>query len=274
MRFSAFLVLAVLATGCASRIRNTGTELAPFPEGTPLKELRKSGYWIRVEDPEGVRPFIHPVDVQKQYGVRKPLPPTQLADNETSRAIAFVVAPPTWTTTKGFPEDAEERAEDARNATEQLKQSLTREEEILFTIRERTYRYILRAYPHPVRVRYAYRESDPLIQKNRLITIEMRVVDIKRGDAWLRYTLGYGLGQSRIQIVGELFEGPERRKVGEFVIRRGHGGFSQSGLNTEVLRDDYTLKYAAEAGLRIIWEELPKMLPGVTIEPLEPGATQ
>ncbi|MBI1290387.1 hypothetical protein GC173_03990 [bacterium] len=274
LRFLLLPCVLALVVGCASKIKPVGPEMLPFPEGAEIKEVNRKGFRLRIESQDSLRPFIQSEEVQRELGRRKSeiQPPTVLADGETSRGIVFILAPPVWDSPKGFHEDRERGAKDV-NKDPDLALAPTREDHLLFTLRERLYRYLLRAYPYPVRTRYAYRLSDPLIQKSRMITIETRITDIKRGDAWIRYVIGYGLGQSRIQIQGEILEGLERRKIGDFVIRRGHGGFSQSGLNPEVLMDDYALKYAIEASVRIICEELPEVLPGVTIEAIVPEET-
>src|SRR5690606_27014092 len=73
-------------------------------------------------------------------------------DLETAQPVLFIVLPPVW-------------ASDLRLDPEQ-------EDEVIFTIRERFYRYLLREYPHPVRVRYSYIPTDPLMEGYRVINVQ------------------------------------------------------------------------------------------------------
>ncbi|CAN5480070.1 hypothetical protein BH09SUM1_BH09SUM1_28790 [soil metagenome] len=245
-RYSLLIVLicaALFASSCASRVKNTGT----LSDYSQFNCINKKGMKLRL-NPEALK--AKPATPEEVTGKRPdPANPQHLipalADDMTTRAIVFVVAEPTWDSAKGFKEPE-------------------KEDTIQFTIRERFYRYLLRVYAHPVRVRYNYRKSDPLIQDSRVITLKPHVTDIKRGEGLPRYLLGYGLGQTRLQVEGEIYEGiSDPVKIGEFAFRVGHGGYAQNGWNTDVLKDDYCLRYAAEQGILEFTAELPKFLPGV-----------
>jgi hypothetical protein len=233
----AMILPLLVATGCQSRLRRTDWQPTGGQAPRKLTVHHDHGLWLALEPQTHIRPYLD-----------EPLQ-TLADDGLTTRAVCFVVSPVSWTAAKGFPNEPE------------------REEGILEVVRERTYRYLLRRYKHPVRVRWAFQQSDPLTADARIITIESYVTDIKRGDAIPRYLIGFGLGQARIQIEGEIFEGRERRRIGQFGIRRGHGAYAQNGFNTRVLKDDYVLKYAAEEAVADLTAVLQEYLHGVDIIP-------
>jgi hypothetical protein len=240
----ALLLAALSLSGCASRLKHTESYY-PLPfEGEPVVVKDEKGFRLALL-PEENRPYIPPPGSIERDEDEAIAPVTQPRDGETTRALAFVIEEPEWT---AEPLDEEEG-----------------EDKVIFTLRERFYRYLLRTYPHPVRARYAVRRSDTKIQDCRLVSIQVRVTDTKTGYGPVRYFLGYGLGQSRLQIEGEIFEGIERRKIGEFAIRRAHAGYAQSGWNPDVWNDDYVLRYAADEIVIEVVEEIAKHLPAADI---------
>ena len=86
----------------------------------------------------------------------------------------------------------------------------------------------------------------------------------------MRYLLGWGAGSVEIQIEGRIWEeGEERRLVAEFVLREWHSGYAQSGMNTQVLKPEYCLRYAAEEIILEFCLILPEHFPGTLFEPLQ-----
>lgn len=227
-------LLILLSAGCLSPVRTTGYLSGGYAEFNAIDE-------------EGMRLRVEP----SLLGERA-LPETVSEDLATSRPAVFIVPEPRWMV-PGVLADAPERRDD-----------------VLFTVRERFYRYLLRAYPHPVRVRYAWRPSDGLLEGYRVYTVETAVTDVHAGTPWLRYLVGYGAGAVEIQIEGRIWEGiGERRLVGESVLREWHSGYAQNGLNTQVLRVDYCLRYAAEEVILEFTPHLPRFIDGVCHLPPE-----
>lgn len=155
------------------------------------------------------------------------------------RPVLFIVEKPKWLASYRFEEE--------------------REEDVLFTIRERFYRYLLRQYPHPVRVRYAYIPDDPVVQGYRVVSLETAITDIKPGVGWLRYVIGYGAGTTVMQLEGRLVEGD--KQLAEFAIREEHAGYPNMLLNTNVFSSTYCLKYAAEEAVGKLAPEIRKTIP-------------
>jgi hypothetical protein len=124
---------------------------------------------------------------------------------------------------------------------------------------------LLREYPHPVRVRWAFVPSDPLFDGYRIIHIETAVTHIKKGNGTSRFFIGYGVGATTMQLEGKFFEGPNKEKLlGEFALRNDHGGYPNGFLNPRVFKVYYCLKYAAEKILREYVEEMREFVPAVT----------
>ncbi len=228
---STFLLpLFFFLTGCMAEIRPTGH----LEEGyTGFNEVEES--WLKVRLDEDARHDNQPV--------------ASRSDNVTTQPTVFIVPEPQWAAPVAWEGEPERR------------------EKIIFTVRERLYRYLLRNYPHPVRVRYAIRQSDPIMRDHYILTITARVTDYRKGIGALRYLIGSGFGQAYIQIEGEFLEGKEQRKIGEYAVRRGHSAYSQSGLNLSVLRSDYAMLYAADEALAEFTERLPGIFPGVRVLP-------
>lgn len=236
------LFAALLCSGCTSRVRDTGT----LPGGYGSFNAHDSRTLkIRLVPEEHGAPAAE-VTALRTSGERNE------ARDGASKPILFVVNEPQWL---AGPDPWAEHPE--------------RREDLLFTIRERMYRYLLREYPSPTRVRYALLETDPAVQAYRVLTVETKVTDYREGNGTLRYLVGWGAGQSRLQLEGSIHEGmgAERRRVGEYAVRRGHGGYAQNGLNPAVLRSDYTLRYVAEAAIGQLAEELAEIIPPVLPAP-------
>lgn len=235
---SLFPALAILlTTGCVSHVRDTGFLEGGYLEfnavDTPSAKLR-----VDASLEEEVARILE-VSARIEEGA-EPIP---------VQPVVFVVAP-------------------TEISSEFVLEDPGKQEQVLFTVRERLYRYLLRNYAPPTRVRYAYMQSDPLTRDCRVITITSRVTDQQDGVGPLRYFLGYGIGKARLQLEGEIFEGPNRdRKIGEYAIRRGHGGYAQNGLNVNVMRADYCLRYAAEDAVSDLTELLANRIPGFVLIP-------
>ncbi len=172
-------------------------------------------------------------------------------DLEAAQAVLFVVDKPIW------------------QASERL--TVEEEEDVLFTLRERLYRYLLRSYPHPVRVRYAYTPDDPLTEDYRVISVQSTVTDIEKGSPFLRYVIGYGAGATELQIEGRITEGVEEKNtMGEFALRERHGGYPNGFMNPSVMKPAYCLKYAAERSIERLSKGLRAEIPAAQLvtEPL------
>lgn len=231
---------SLFLAGCGSKIIDTGFLAGGYEN---FNVVDKRGFKVRLDDDFLAAKVARDQEPILVLGNGSPY----IDDGVTTRPLVLILPQPEWR--------AEVRFEKQPAA----------EENILFTIRERLYRYMLRQYEHPVRVRYAYRRSDRLLQEGRLITVRTYVTHVKRGQGLLRYLLGYGLGQCYMQVEGEIFEGArEPKKIGEFAVRTAHGGYAQNGMNVAVIRDDYVLRYAAEEAVSKLTEFFPEYF-----EPIE-----
>jgi len=118
-----FLLLAL--SGCAVSVRDTGYLDQGYSDFNVLDEQDMK---LRLDTEALHRVYIG-------NGIRDPetieVIQTANDDDATTRALVFVVDQPVW---------------DAPPIETEIGDQ---EEEILFTIRERLYRYLLRAYPHP-----------------------------------------------------------------------------------------------------------------------------
>lgn len=236
-RFLLATLLVLSVTGCTSKVVDTG-----YLEGGYLE--------FNAIDTKSAKLRI---DESLKGEVAQILEVSSLIDEGSApvpvQPVVFVV-PPTENHSEWVLEDPEDQ------------------EQLLFTVRERLYRYLLRNYPAPTRVRYAYMQSDPITRNLRVITITSRITDQEEGVGFFRYFLGYGIGMARLQLEGEIFEGPNReRKIGEYAIRRGHGGYAQNGLNVNVMKADYCLRYAAEDAVNDLTELLADRVPGFALIP-------
>ncbi len=238
------LLPLLFATGCMARIK-TGQLIGMTFRGQDA--VQESWFQLKVD-----RELAGPVNyIQSEDDTFEPHPDVQYVshqnnDEYTTKAVVFVIPETTWETEHVGKESGEDV------------------DKILFTVRERFYRYLLRSYPHPTRARYAFRKSDDIIEDHRVITVTSHVTDIKKGNGFLRYLIGFELGQSFIQIEGEIYDGPNReKKLGEYIIRRGSPGYAQNGLNPNVVHTSYTLRYAAEEAIAAFCDELPRHIGGV-----------
>lgn len=252
------LVVLALASGCASKVRPVG-QLAGGYENFNALDRKNIKIRLNEEPDRSYEPMLLSAKEKRRMVKRgEPIPtPASLGlDPATSQVLLLVIAPPQWTAKHPFDDK--------------------RVEELSFTLRERLYRYMLREYPHPVRVRYAYAPQEGRVTGHRIVTLTSRITEVKGGNAVLRYLVGFGLGAVRVQIEGELMERTADGEVvlGEYVMRTWHTGYAQNGLNPAVLRMGYVTKYAIEELALRLSRELPNHLIGVRQRPESEGAAK
>ncbi|MGF1572768.1 MAG: DUF4410 domain-containing protein [Sumerlaeia bacterium] len=158
---------------------------------------------------------------------------------ENPKPVLFVVNKPKWTAVSRL--DAGEV------------------QDVAFTLRERIYRYLLRQYPHPARVRYAYIPDDQITKDYDVIFVDSTVTDIRTGNGVARYVLGYGAGATVIQAEGSFFQLKEGEPspLLDFALRQRHGAYPNGIFNTKVTDDAYCLKYGTEAMIEKLTTNLP-----------------
>lgn len=243
-------LLVVLSSGCAKPIKPDGHLVGGY-ESFEWRDSPELKVRLYSEPDLTFRPLLLTRDEAKRRqreGLAVPTPTMYQLDVTTSQPLLLVVDPPEWASELRLDEEVEEK--------------------MLFTLRERLYRYSLRQYPDPVRVRYAWTPKDTGFAGYRVIHLRTRVTDFNLGNGWARYLLGFGAGSSEVQIEGELVERvPEEDLLGEFVIREGHGGYAQWGINVKVFSGTYCLKYAIEEAVDKLMKSLPDMLPGARVRP-------
>jgi len=107
----------------------------------------------------------------------------------------------------------------------------------------------------------------------RLVTLEAAVTRIDKGVGLLRYFIGFGLGESDLQVEGHLIENTTREEVMAFVMRYRHTGNAYNGWNPRALSGRYCLRMSMESvaltitGLiKDVWEKNCQL---GTVRPLE-----
>jgi hypothetical protein len=172
------------------------------------------------------------------------------ADAASTTPIVFLVSQPVW------------RAEDALVGRPEER------ENVLFTLRERTYRYLLRQYPSPTRARYAITRQDSPVAGLRVLEVRLAVTHATEGSGFWRYVGGWGTGRVTLQVEGAVLDhGDNMRPIVEFAAREWHAGYAQTGFNTDVLQDDYVMRYAAEEIIASLALEIARRVPGVLGQP-------
>ncbi|MBI5153957.1 DUF4410 domain-containing protein [Candidatus Poribacteria bacterium] len=242
-------VLGLAQTGCSRYVRDTGY-LADYSEFNAVNE---DGFKMRVFGWEDFRfdKFFLTNQQKEQLEKREELPPDPAAEGlnlDDAQPVLFVVEQPEWRASAAFDPDVQEG--------------------IVFTIRERLYRYLLRQYPHPVRVRYAYLEDEPQTRGYRVITLRSAVTDVEDGAGALRFILGYGLGATVMQLEGSFIDHQNGDRVlGEFALRESHGGYPNGLMNPRVFSAPYCLKYTADEAIGKLTGRLREFIPAASPKP-------
>lgn len=250
-----FLVLPLLAalSALAACAPFSIRETAFFPDRSGFETVKHKRVLVRAhteEDFSWAQYILSDEQIEKLEKKELPIPDPadDGVDIESAIPVLFIIAEPIWI--------AEPNSDRQRD-------------QVAFTLRERMYRYILREYPHPVRVRYAVGPDDPLLAGHRVLTIQSWITHVHRGSGFLRYAVGYGAGAAALQLEGRIVEGVgEGPVVAEFIVRDSHAGYPQQMLNTRVTKSTYALRYAAEAAMRDFTETLPHVIPAVTPPPM------
>lgn len=86
----------------------------------------------------------------------------------------------------------------------------------------------------------------------RIAVLESRITHMKKGNGLLRYVIGFGLGQSDIQVEGSLRDYKTRKEILSFVMRYQHSGNAYQGLNPRALSGRYCLRMSIEQMSRTI----------------------
>ncbi len=238
------ILIPVIVSGCAGNVRPTGY----LEDYGQLRETdtRKVMLSLKEEQDDSIDDyFLTRADLRRLEKNDKQVPDA-LADGvdlEAAQPVLFIVEKPEWRATTRL-----EREEEGK---------------ILFTVRERFYRYLLRQYPHPVRVRYAWLPEDTLTEGYRVVTLETAVTDIKKGNGLLRYIIGYGAGTTVLQLEGRLMDGGKESHatIADFAIREEHGGYPQGFFNPTVMSASYCLRYAAEQAIHRVASEIRDTIP-------------
>ncbi|MCB2156508.1 DUF4410 domain-containing protein [bacterium] len=244
------LLTAVALTGCTRTVEPIGVldDYAAFNcINEPDVKLRVGGWQDYTVDPL----YLTRAQIREYHddGRAIPIPESFGLTEEKIQPTLFIVPEPIWATPYDEFDD-------------------TDRDEILFTVRERMYRYLLRAYPHPVRVRYAMPLDDPMLTDHRVLTVRTYVTDVEDGQGFWRYVIGYGAGATVIQLEGRIYEGVEDETVlAEFAIRESHGGYPNGFFNPQVFDAPYCLKYAVEEAIGKLTERLREFIPGVLPRP-------
>lgn len=250
-RLLSLLLLALIIAGCSRPIVHTGY-LADYSSFNMIDEKERKFRLFEEQDFSVDKYFLTKAEIlaHEDEGTLPPDAQSDGVDLSNAQPILFIISEPQWL------------------AETRLKKK-SQEDEVLFVIRERLYRYLLREYPHPVRVRYAFIPSDPLLAGYRVIHVDTAVTHIKKGVGWVRFVIGYGAAATSLQIEGRLREGHEGDKlIGEFVLRDDHGGYPNGFLNPRVIYVHYCLKYAGEMLIREFGEELRDYIPAVRPGPV------
>lgn len=254
MRFAIALagaVLAVVLVGCSHPLKKTDF-LAP---SLAFDRVDTSAYQVGVAEEPDLSidgHFLTKVEMRELAEDGKPLPDLKALGLDTTNVqpTLFIVPEPEWRVGKVNLNQAEI-------------------DDIRFTIRERLYRYLLREYPHPVRVRYAYVPEDPLVTGYRVLTLQTAVTHVKTGWGPARYFLGYGAGGTTLQLEGRFVDdSPEQNPVAWFRIREDHGGYPMGFLNPRVFSATYCLKYASDKVIRKLTDDIRQTVPGFRPRPV------
>lgn len=195
--------------------------------------------------------FLTKTEMRELADDGQPMPdPAALGLDMTNvQPTLFVVAEPQWLASPGDLDDKER-------------------EDILFTVRERLYRYLLREYPHPVRVRYSLVPDDPLVEGYRVLTLKTAVTHVKTGWGPARYFLGYGAGGTSLQLEGQFFEPQDdAHPVAWFRVREDHGGYPMGFMNPRVFSATYCLKYATDKVIKKYTQDMRSTVPGFRPRP-------
>lgn len=246
-----------LLCGCAGPVKPSTAYLDDYG---PFNVVDKKDLKVRVvaEQDESIdKYYLTKPEIERAKKKKQALPDAVAdgVDLSTAQPVLFVVARPEWRTSVRL-----RKAED--------------EEDVLFTLRERIYRYLLREYPHPVRVRYAYAPEETITQGYRVVTIESAITDVNKGNGWLRYLVGYGAGVAVFQLEGKIYEGTgdDRKVIAEYATREDHMGYPNGFLNPSVMKVGYCMKYGVEEAVGNLSKEFRKAIPAAQPRPAEDSA--
>lgn len=247
-------ILSILAACAPFSIRETDF----FPDRSGFETVKHKRVLVRAhteEDFSWAQYILSDQQIEKHEKKELPIPdPAEDGvDIDSAIPVLFIIAEPIWI--------AEPNSDRQRD-------------QVAFTLRERMYRYILREYPHPVRVRYAWVPGESALEGYRLLEIRTAITDIKRGSGWVRYVIGYGAGAAVLQLEGQIVDitDPEREEVvAEFATRTAHAAYPQGFFNPNVIHDHYALMYAAEAGIRHLTPRLRQEIPAARLRPEAPA---
>lgn len=102
-------------------------------------------------------------------------------------------------------------------------------------------------------------------KENRIMILDLTVTHLKKGNGLLRYFIGFGLGQSDLQIEGRLYDHQTSHETIAFAFRSRHAGNSYQGLNPRALSAKYCLQMSEQEAaistsklIRDIWQNIDR----------------
>lgn len=148
---------------------------------------------------------------------------------------------------------------------QKVKKSGLLSKEIGSSLRDYFYRGLVReVYKDTIVIKDGNLEwyDDP---ENQIFILELAITHMKKGNGLLRYLIGFGLGQTDLQVEGRLFDHKTLDEIFAFTIRSRHAGNSYQGLNPRALSGKYCLRMSAQEmaitisrHLREVWHNIDK----------------
>ncbi|MBN1901147.1 DUF4410 domain-containing protein [Candidatus Sumerlaeota bacterium] len=101
--------------------------------------------------------------------------------------------------------------------------------------------------------------------ENRIMILDLSITHLKKGNGLLRYMIGFGLGQTDLQLEGRLYDHRTAEEAMAFAIRLRHMGNSYQGLNPRALSSPYCLRMSGQEAaislsklVREIWDNIDR----------------
>jgi hypothetical protein len=130
--------------------------------------------------------------------------------------------------------------------SENVKASGSLSREVGSSIRDYFYRgFVREVYKDTIILKDGNLEwyDDP---ENRIFILDLTVTHLKKGNGLFRYLIGFGLGQSDLQVEGRIYDHQTLEEIFAFAFRSRHMGNSYQGLNPRALSGKYCLRMSGQ----------------------------
>ena len=130
------------------------------------------------------------------------------------------------------------------------------EQEVSALLRERLYVHALRTLVPRLIITKTKNTDDYTEIGYTVDTLSVSITHVTRGNGLLRYVIGFGMGDTALQVEGVMSNAQTDEPLIELAVRIPHGGYPSMGINPRAISARHCLRLATDSASREIIQAL------------------